>query len=687
MKYLKYSFWFSIIIGFSFNPAFSQKKIRQELPKVRIAGLGKPYNDHISLRWNVTDAGIFRNLYSGGVLIDRLILDANDKAESGWQRITKDTIRAWPLSTFNKPEYKTDTAKLIIAQAMYGRSEYPEGLGLFQLAEVQAQERQNKHLIISLYSAISPSGAQAAGLAFDDAIKVDSAKKYVYRIYPARHLPGLAILDTGYVFVLGRDIYANETFTGLKTENHDGYIFLKWPQKTSPFTGYWIERSSDKKVFTRVNRNIYLPPVDTTEEESMFGFMDSIPTHYKPYYYRLTGVNAFGEQIVFADTVSGMSVDRTPPKEVQLDFKRDGNKVSFSWNACKDVDLKGYYMLQGDNNMAADTLAIAEIIAPTATTASLILPKGFQSAYYRLMLLDTARNLSYSNSVYVFVSDTIAPDPPQLLSATIDSAGWVTVCWKSDTREKKMEGYKVYIANQADHAFSAVSNVIPDTTFRYKTTLQTLSRQLYFKVVAVDGNYNHSKMSKAIAVTRPDTIPPPRPVITGYTNDKGKIRVQWAPDESVDLKEFTLFRRKAKDSLWTAITHTRNTEYTDAGFMQGASYEYTLLAKDSSGNVSPYAIPIHLATSPAAKDTDIRLTGSYDKDNKAISLRWKKPADDVQFYVLYKNKGQGLTMYKSIPASQLEYADQNGLSPSEYGIRIVYADNTESEIITVNNKQ
>lgn len=686
MKYLKYNIWFVILLVFSFNHAFSQKKIKQELPKVRITGVGKPYNDHISLRWNVADAGIFSNLYKGGVLIDRLILDANDKAEGGWQRITKDTVRAWPLSTFNKPEYKEDTARLIIAQAMYGRSNYPEGLNLFQMAEIQEQERQNKHLIISLYSAISPSGAQSAGLAFDDAIKVDSAKKYVYRIYPGKHLPGLAILDTGYVFVLGHDIYANETFKGLKTENHDGYIFLKWAQDDSPFIGYWIERSSDKKIFTRVNKNIYLPPVDTTDEETMFGFMDSIPTYYKPYYYRLTGVNAFGEHIMYADTVSAMSVDRTPPKVVQLDFKRSDSKVTFSWKACKDVDLKGYYMLQGDDNMAADTLAIADMISPKATSASLILPKGFQSAYYRLMLLDTASNVSYSNSVYVFVSDTIAPDAPQLVSATIDSTGWITLNWRPDTKEKKMQGYKVFMANRIDHAFSAISEVIPDTTFMYKTTLQTLSRQLYFKVVAIDGNYNHSKMSKAIAVTRPDTIPPPRPVITDYTNDKGKITIQWAKDESVDLKEFTVFRRYADDKDWTSLAHTRNTEYVDVNFKQGGTYEYTLQSVDSSGNFSPYAIPVHLKTSPATKDSDIKFSGTYDKDSKIVSLRWNKPADEVQFYILYKNKGQGLTMYKSIPATQQEYTDQNGLPPSEYGIKIVYADDTESDIIAVNKK-
>jgi hypothetical protein len=48
---------------------------------------------------------------------------------------------------------------------------------------------------------------------------------------------------------------------------------------------------------------------------------------------------------------------------------------------------------------------------------------------------------------------------------------------------------------------------------------------------------------------------------------------------------------------------------------------------------------------------------------------------------LYKNKGKGLEMYKSIAADQTKYADHaERLLPDAYGLKVIYLGKTESEI-------
>ncbi|RZK77288.1 MAG: fibronectin type III domain-containing protein, partial [Pedobacter sp.] len=644
--------------------SFSQKKkaVQQpssqtvQIPYSRIIGKGKPYKDRIALRWNINDFRLFNPMVTTGVFIDRLIIGANDKAEENWKRVSPDTIKAKTMKQFNTPDFKTDTAAMVIAQTLYGKYNYPKDVSLIDQINMQEMDRQNRHMIVSLYGAMTKEGAFMAGLGFEDLIKPDSAKKYVYRVYPAKKINDFGKIDTGYIYVIGRDIKANEYFRGLKTDSYDSYITLKWPVETSPFSGYYIERSADKKQFERITKKIYIPQKDSTTTGAYYVYSDSIPNN-KKFYYRLTGVNAFGEHHLYVDTVEAMARDLTPPHPPVMQFARKGNDITFTWTKPTEKDLKGYMIVQGKGLAAGDSVLQKAFMPPTTQRFEYSLPGDFKAAYYRLLTSDHDGNLSYSNPVYIFNTDSIPPAPPQGLTGSIDTLGIVHLKWNTDPDEPILRGYKVFFANQKDHAFTSTSNIVTDTVYQFPTTLKTLSSELYIRIAAVDANFNHSKFSEILKLKRPDTLAPVSPVILKYDNLATGVRLSWSEDKSTGFSHFKLSRKSIKDNLWVPLTSSKLVTFLDTTASRGTRYEYNVIAVDSAGNQSPPSFPLTLVTSKGNTNEEINLTTHYNAGNKQTVISWKKSARVVKNYLLYKDLGKGLTLYKRLEGNLQTYSD------------------------------
>lgn len=651
--------------------------------KAPIIGKGKPFKDHIALRWNIGTHLLFNNLIQGGVLIDRLIINKNNKAEGNWQRITTDTVRALPLQAFNTPDLKNDTAKMIVAQVLYGHSDLPKDISLIQQIKLQDVEKQNKHLVASLYADISPGAAKAAGLGYDDKLVPDTSKQYVYRIYPAKQMPGLGTIDTGYVYVAGHDVMVKEVYDGLKATGSDSHIAIRWDKKSAPFSGYYVDRSEDRVHFKRLGTSIYLPQTDSINGVEYNAYVDSVQ-NYKRYYYRVTGVNAFGERFTYTDLAAGMGIDQTPPTAPVLKFTRNKDHVTFNWNAITEKDVKGYVLLRGKGNNASDTLASKQIFTPTTTKFDYDLPPKFNAAYYRLLVADTAGNVAFSNPVYIFNPDTVPPKAPIGLTGTIDSKGNVTLKWASDKTDEVIRGYKVFAGNSINGSYANVSNIMPDTTYTFNTTLKTLTKHLYVKVTAIDASFNNSSFSVPLVLNRPDTIPPPKPILLSYDNTNAGIKLTWAADHSNDFSHFIIYRRVAGDTSWINLKQTRALSLVDSTIALGKAYEYTLRSYDSTGLASPYAFPLYIKTSAANKPLNMALTGNYDSGKKTVTVKWTKPALPVKFYILYKDLGKGLTKYKSIPATEESFTEEGSTPVSnQYGLKVVYANSGESELIVL----
>lgn len=642
----------------------------------QITGKAKIYANKISLRWNINNYQLLKNLCTGGVVIDRLVINASNKAEGGWARVTPQPVKALPLEAFKQYTQPQDSGKLIIAQALYGQSVI-KAVSLIERLKQRDEDAQNRHMVVSLYAAISSANALAAGLAWEDNIVADTAKKYVYRLSPATIAAGYKI-DTGFIYLVGSDAGAVDNIVLTRAEDRDKSIQLQWPSAYNHFSGYYVYRSTDNKTFEKLTQGIYLPGKDTATGNYVFA--DKVENDID-YYYKLTAVNAFGETTSTTNTITAKAHDLTPPAPVTLSFTRKEKKLQLSWTKPVDTDLKAIYVIQGRNTTADDTVITEKAIVPQMRNASIDLSGNFSAAYYRLMLVDNAGNVGFSNPVYVFIPDLVPPAVPTGIKGYMDSAGMVHISWKGDSIEA-LRGYKILMANQEDHVFTLASDLVNDTSYTFQNTTNSLTQNLFVKVVAVDANYNHSKPSNGFKITRPSSIQPVTPVFTRYYSGTDGITLQWAAVKTPGFSHFTVLRKYAEEKSWQSLQATTALSITDTTAQEGREYEYSLTVQDSSGLTSQPAFPVAVKMGSKPHTDVVKLTTAKDDVKHLYTLRWTKPAAAAKFYVLYKNTGKGFEMFTSVPGDQNEYSDTYSKNENTvYALTVQYADNTTSEMI------
>src|SRR5690606_22329787 len=98
--------------------------------------------------------------------------------------------------------------------------------------------------------------------------------------------------------------------------------------------------------------------------------------------------------------------------------------------------------------------------------------------------------------------------------------------------------------------------------------LNTLNESVYYQVMAVDHNQNHSSLSSMLRVSLPDLVPPQPPVFHPVHSDEGGVTLSWVNSASEDVIQYALYRKSVKESKWKNIAMIRRHDddtlkYTD----------------------------------------------------------------------------------------------------------------------------
>jgi fibronectin type 3 domain-containing protein len=232
---------------------------------------------------------------------------------------------------------------------------------------------------------------------------------------------------------------------------------------------------------------------------------------------------------------------------------------------------------------------------------------------------------------------------PVGLAGKVDSSGIVTLKWEPNT-EKDLKGYRVFRANSTKEEFIEVTReILVHPLFKDTITLRTLTSKVFYKVIAVDKNYNPSAYTPYLMLKRPDTIPPSRPVIThAYRSDSLQaIVLEWVNSSSQDVVKYALYSINAKDSarkqvaIWDSAT--KREQYIDTALQLGNTYYYELIAYDDSGNQATEVsgdVWFETGKRPAVK----ALKGTLDKEKKEVVLTWEYQQAEVKQYRIYRAK-------------------------------------------------
>lgn len=697
----------------------------------KVVGIGKRYADSAVIRWSPSNAALWRMAKTSGYKIERAEL-SNGKA-GAFTTVSSPAVMPWTpqeWAAFLETNQFADTTEaqvVMIAAAMSEQSSEasdfpandPEQIDSLRVNANRFEMNFNFALIAAERSRIAANGL---GLRYVDRT-VQRGTAYQYRVTllgnTAPYSVASAIIDVS----AKPNTYTAQS-KAINAKELDGTVLLQWAN-TQGYSTFNVYRSTDGKQFDKLTLTPILTLKNGESEIDADGYLDTSLTNYNVYYYRVAGNNAFAEEEEVG-TIKAMPRDRTAPL-IPSGVRTEHvgvRHVKITWEMLEPVerDLAGFRVTrdtvdegveegtgQGSGKGAAVRALHNNVLPATAreyTDTSAVLGNTY---YYRVEAIDTARNVSRSYSVYVAFSDSIPPSPAFLVKGTMDTNGVVRITVRHPN-DKDLMGYRVMMANDAEHEFTVASEMFNedslfnrlDTVFTDTAEVRTLTKNLYYKFIALDYHYNESENSNTLVIPRPDVIPPVAPVITDYHITDSSIVIEYVPSSSRDVRNHVILRRPfneksadvtdgvAVDSSaiipWDSIGRPgiRESVLEDQSPPLSKKYEYALIAIDSSGLRSPRSNIVTLSrVDNGVRPAVTNVSAVYDTTSKTVRLRWVyQPLDEKLAFVIYKSTGGALQSYMLVKDQNLrEFLDKQSLAPgTKYAVKVLTESGAESRL-------
>lgn len=657
--------------------------------KSKIATIGRYTSKGTELRWIPDNKTILQLGFKNGFTIER-----SEAGRNQFENIA--TIKPFEKTKWEQliTEEKDTTTKSNLELAMeflFAENEREKSVidleaGIATLNEMKSKE--DMVYAIFLFTVIKEAKvAEALGLSYTDQ-SVLANKVYTYKI-KLNAKSKIYSIEDGVIDIRtfpNKNQYQNEVFVFAG----DKELSFAWKINTD-ISGYFVERAAEGETnFKPLNTTAFYVAKGQGYEGNVNGtFKDDSLTNYKWYRYRFYGNTAFGEKVLFAE-VKGMPKDLTPPDAPILKLPKQikPNEVLVEWDIYGNTsDLKGFIIARSQKD-SGEFKILHKSLLSNKTRKYVDTEFNTQTNnYYVVYALDTAGNISASYPGYVTLIDSTPPEKPEIISAIIDSVGIVKLKIKLG-KEKDLKGYRIYKANSAEHELSVIEEFFKkdksDTTsikLIYNDTvgLNSLTSKIYYRVKALDFNYNQSPFSDISIVKRPDTIPPTTPVFTNVIVKEKQVELYFAPSESRDVAEQIIYRKTDMNADWNIILKLSPDVKMaiDTNVKTGVLYYYSLRAKDESNLFSKYANTV----TGKPFDTGVRLpiiNLTSNVQDKKVVLKWDYPKTEKEvFFVIYKKdlKGQ-LLQYARV--KEKIFIDNNSGKENTYTIKVITKDGGQS---------
>jgi len=289
---------------------------------------------------------------------------------------------------------------------------------------------------------------------------------------------------------------------------------------------------------------------------------------------------------------------------------------------------------------------------------------------------------SFSFPVLHQLEDSIPPQQPTGLIGFIDTTGVVTLHWNNN-KEEDLNGYRVFRSNFQRSEFSQVTSEPVDTAeFKETIPLHNLSREMYYKIQAIDTRFNPSGFSKVLKLIKPDVVPPVAPVFKEWKADGDKLSLSWTASASKDVSKLNLKIKQDGKNNWVitkSFGAADKMQYEYSGLKSGG-YEFTVEAIDSGGNATSSKTLKANITGGARKSIE-NINATPNRTEKKIVLAWRYEEPDAEKVLIYRAEGNGnVTLYKSISANNKQFTDEEVVINTEYSyyLKLVFKNGEES---------
>ncbi|MCC6691209.1 MAG: hypothetical protein IT235_06710 [Bacteroidia bacterium] len=249
-------------------------------------------------------------------------------------------------------------------------------------------------------------------------------------------------------------------------------------------------------------------------------------------------------------------------------------------------------------------------------------------------------------------------------------------------------GYRVFRSNSLQEDYVEVSKkIIEDTVFSDVIPINTLTKNIYYSITALDFNYNNSAYAHPLKLSRPDNLPPVAPIFSDVFFDSTGVHIKWINSSSADVSKYTL-ERKAEDASsntklikqWSAKDSV--SAFIDTAVTEGTSYTYFISTTDSSGNSTQTKSGAVNFVRGLQKSVNA-ISAVVNRSKKTIEIQWKYDTKGVQKFILYKSiKGEPMRLFKTLPANTFLFTD-NQLYINNiylYAIKAIFTNGAESRM-------
>jgi len=600
--------------------------------------------------------------YDGkGVALKWLVDPSKD--EYTYELYRQDTAHPTPVLikklkkiSYIEAQKNSDVKKYI--QLLYPYKSAKNQKEKFKIASQESNRDAFKTILV-----ISDNKAAAAfGLYFKDTtIQPDTHYKYIVKVIEKSQTIATKSLE----ITTNKKSLAPLKIKTLKTISYTWGIGLIWGKehKDEVFS-YNVYRSATKNGhYKKVNEGLVFAQ-ERREDGSLspYYFSDNSLKKGVKYYYRIKANDLFGEEGAYSNTIMGeLKVDKRPPTTKRPTIKVSDKKIVLSWERVRLKKVVGYNVYRSfmyDDGFVKINKHLLH--KATYTDTDYILGRNY---FYYITTVDNNKRESIPSLKVMATPNDVTPPPAPRKVTSSRKGAVINLKWEP-VKDKTLLGYKVYSMLDPKVKEWALVNkeILKEPHFTHTLDKSQSRYAFYYKVVALDKNYNQSKPSKIISVKLPDVTPPYAPVVTNYKMGKTSITFTWNKVEEYDLSYYNVYKYKNNRRVKLNKRPIKKTTFRDTHPDVNATI-YAITAVDKSKNesivdhnltlsfvdkvapkiqrfrVSRKGKEVHLSVKCKAKDYkgfDILRGESTKQMFKLASVKGKKSYIDTHAYAGYK---------------------------------------------------
>jgi hypothetical protein len=640
----------------------------------------------IKLRWAANNPVLWKSCLQNGFAVERYTISRNGEVlEEREKKILSQGLKPASLDDWEIPATKNEYAA-IIAQAIYGDSFETTGMKTDNLQGMidQTLELEQRYNFALYCADMSFEAATLAGWAFtDDQVVPDEC--YLYRVIPL-DASGRARKEVNYGFdhCCTGEITELPSPIQLHAESGDRSVMLFWNNELMKhfFSAYQIERSSNNQDFIPLGKPF---AAIGDERDGYVMYRDSLPENNIPYYYRIRGINPFGEAGSPSDTIRVIGEPVLPyvPQIINGRVNDDGTaNIEWTFDEKGNDEIHSFTLMQSARSSGEYYPLISNISKETRN----IFFKELLPVNYLVIVAEPLYGKSAGSYPYMLITpDSIPPEAPTGLSAEADSSGIIRIRWNAN-HEADLEGYRIFKYNLPDEEpVVIIDSLLPEPNYTDSTDLYNLNPYVYYRIKALDKRYNQSEFSLPLQVEKPLKTQPSSPVLTSFRVDKTGIYLEWisCPDEF--CAQHILYR-KQKDSLQYDLVKLFDgadiTSYEDTTVEGGNTYVYFLTAQSKWGVESLPCQALQVTASLSAPSKAIqKIHHKWDPEERQLSLSWEVTGRErIRSYRLFRSENQApISLWKE--TEDLFVTDHNLKTGYiyHYQIQAIYSNGRISE--------